>query len=79
MILFGVMSFVNDEKIYLSHGNERVHQTLIQYLGRTDDCHILLEMLIPHPFTPEIAIHLAAKPINLLVKIALQNSKLLKH
>ena len=35
-------------------------------------------MLIPNPFTPKVAIHFATKAINLLVKIALQNSKLLK-
>ncbi len=52
MILLCVVCLVEDQKVYLINGNERMHQTLVQDFGGANYNHILLEMRLPGSFVP---------------------------
>lgn len=72
------MSFVEDEEIDLIHGDERVHQALIENFCRTNNDHVLVEDFPPSLFRPKVAAHFSAKSFNLLIQIALEHRKLLE-
>ena len=78
MILLGMMRFVKDQEVDLVERDEGMHETLIQNLGGADYHHVIFEKLLPNRFRPKITSHFAAKALDLLVQITLQDRKLLK-
>ena len=46
-VLFRVMGLVKNEKVDLVDRDERMHETLGQYLGSADNDHVFVEHLPP--------------------------------
>ena len=73
-----MVSFVEDKKTDLIKANESMQETLIEDLCCTHKDHVIAQMLIPYTLVPQICTHFATESIDLLIKIAFQNSILLK-
>lgn len=78
IVLLGVMSFIEDEKVDLSDVDERVHQTLLEDVGCTDNDFVLSKMLVPYFSGPEIALHSTAETFDAVIQVSFQNGGLLK-
>ena len=70
MVFLRMVRLVEDEEVDLINRNECMHKALIQDVGSTNNDHVVSEVPSPFAFVPEIAPHLAAETINLLVKVA---------
>lgn len=79
MILFGVMSFVENKQIDLIHSHVRVQETLVQYLCCANYHHVRLEILVPGLFAPKVCSHGAKELGDILVDVVAQNSSLLVY
>ncbi len=79
MIPLGVMSFVEDEHVDLVDRDERVHETLIENIGRADDDHVLAEISVPYILAPQIASHVTTETFDLLVQVTLEHGILLEY
>ena len=67
MILLRVVCLVEDKKVYLIHGDEGMHQTLIQDLCCAYNDHIVGEILSPFFFGPQITAHFSAVAFDFLI------------
>ena len=67
MVFLCMMCLIEDKKVDLVDGNERVHETLVEDFCRTDDNHVFLEYLPPGFLCPKIAAHFPTEVLNLLV------------
>lgn len=73
-----MMSFVEYQDVDLVHPNERMQQTLMEYLRGTHNDHILGEMCFPGFMVPQVSLHGATELVNLLVNVVLEYSSLLE-
>lgn len=78
MVFLGMMSFVEDEQIDITHADERMHQTLVEDVCCTDNHFTFGKGRLPNASVPQVTAHLAAKAIDGLVQIAIENSILVK-
>jgi len=74
-----MMCFVEYKEIDLVDGDERMQETVVQYLCSENNGHVVVEMLVPDRLGPQVTVHLSTETINLVVQITLQDSKLLEH
>ena len=67
MLELGMVRLVKNQEVYLVHGDKRVGKALMQYLCRADDDLVLLEMVEPDVFGPEVGSHGTAESCNFMV------------
>lgn len=67
VILFGMVGFIKDKQVDLLHSDMTVHQAMIQDISRTDDHHVILEMLCPSLLAPKVDPHCTEEVSNFLV------------
>lgn len=78
MILFGVMSLVEDQEIDLADLEESIEQRLVEDLSRAHNDHVLRKLVIPDSLVPEIGPHGPEDMCHALIKVISKNRRLLK-
>lgn len=71
MILLSVVSFVKYEKVYLVHCYVCMQETASENLRSANNNHVLLDMLHPNIFRPQVSAHGTAEVANILVNVVI--------
>jgi hypothetical protein len=71
MILLSVVSFVKYEKVYLVHCYVCMQETASENLCSANNNHVLLDMLHPNIFRPQVSAHGTAEVANILVNVVI--------
>lgn len=79
MTFLGVMSFVKDQEIDLTHLHEAIKQALVENFSSADNDHIFSKIVIPDCLVPEVRPHGSENVCHILVQVVLQYSRLLVH